>query len=44
MKREEKRYKKPLHKLHIWFFANTHKANPEKPKELFLANAHIIRN
>jgi len=26
------------HKQHIWFFADT-KANAEKPKELFFANA-----
>ena len=30
--------KKPTHKLHIWFFADT-KANAKKPKEQFLANA-----
>jgi hypothetical protein len=30
--------KKPTHKQHFWFFADT-KANAEKPKELFFANA-----
>ncbi|HTO36136.1 MAG TPA: hypothetical protein VLZ72_07850, partial [Flavobacterium sp.] len=30
--------KRPTHKQHIWFLP-TRKANAEKPKELFLANA-----
>ncbi len=30
--------KSQSHKQHIWFFANWI-ANPEKPKELFFANA-----
>jgi hypothetical protein len=36
---QEKLKGKPPHKLHIWFFADTQKANPKKPKEQFLANA-----
>jgi hypothetical protein len=28
----------PPHKLHIWFFADTQKADTKKPKEQFFAN------